>query len=311
MKVLVTGADGFVGKWTCLQLVEAGHEVVGGVRRLSDLDSLPAHWREKLRAMRWVECELRAPASVRAALEGGPAAIIHLAAMASGAEARANPVAAWDINCLGTCELLYAIERMGLAARFILASTGEVYGRALHRPAAESDPVAPCSPYAASKAGAEIAALEFHRRTSGDAVVVRPFAQTGPGQRVDFVAPAFARRILAAREAGTGQIAVGNLEPVREFLDVRDVASALTLLLTAGRSGEVYNIAQGAGVALVDLFKQLADLLGWHGTPVPDPTLFRAGDIPMLVGDGTRLASLGWRARYDLRTTLSDLIATL
>jgi len=311
MRVLVTGADGFVGKWTCLELLKAGHEVQGGVRKLADLDGLPGEWLERLRAVRWVECELRSAGSVEAALAGQPGAIVHLAAMASGAEARANPVAAWDINCLGTCELLYAMERAGLAARFILASTGEVYGRGLRRPATESDPVAPCSPYAASKAGAEVATLEFHRRTGGDAIVVRPFAQTGPGQRADFVAPAFARRIRAAREAGAGQITVGNLEPVREFLDVRDVASALALLLTAGRSGDIYNIAQGSGVALVDLFNQLADLLHWHGSPVPDPALFRAADIPMLVGDGSRLASLGWRARYELRKTLSDLIATL
>lgn len=311
MRVLVTGADGFVGKWTCLALLEAGHEVHGGVRRLVDLGALPGEWRERLQAVRWVECELRSPGSADAALGGRPDVIVHLAAMASGAEARANPVGAWDINCLGTCELLYAMERAGLAARFILASTGEVYGRGLRRPASESDPVAPCSPYAASKAGAEVAALEFHRRTGGDAIIVRPFAQTGPGQRADFVAPAFARRIRAAREAGAGQITVGNLDPVREFLDVRDVASALVLLLTAGGAGEIYNIAQGSGLALVDLFNQLAELLDWHGRPVADPALFRAADIPMLVGDGSRLASLGWRARYDLRQTLSDLIATL
>jgi GDP-4-dehydro-6-deoxy-D-mannose reductase len=311
MKVLVTGADGFVGKWTCAELLGQGHQVLGGLRASSDPRQLPIEWRDRLAEVQWVECELRSEPSVAAAFEQGPDAIIHLAAVASGAEARARPVEAWRTNCLGTCELLYAAERLGFRGRLVFASTGEVYGAGLTRPALETDPVRPCSPYAASKAAAEQAVLEAHRRAGMPFIVARPFAQTGPGQREVFVASAWARRIRQARQIGAGEIVVGNLEPVREFLDVRDVASALCVLLARGASGGIYNIARGEGVRLAEVFALLAELLGWAGRPVADSSLFRQGDIPYLVGDGSAIAALGWKPVFELRTTLADLVASL
>jgi GDP-4-dehydro-6-deoxy-D-mannose reductase len=310
VRVLVTGANGFVGRWACAALLDAGHEVIGAVRAVPG-PAAPPGWEGRLARVRWITLELADRPSLEAALQAEPDALLHLAAIASGAEARANPIAAWETNCLGTCELVYAVERARRPCRFVLASTGEVYGRTASRPSLETDPVAPCSPYAASKAAAEDAVAEVGRRTGLAVVISRPFAQTGPEQRSSFVAPALAGRILEAARQGDREIAVGNLDPVREFLDVRDVATALRLLLEGGEAGTTYNVAAGRGVRLAELVERLSRIIGWPVVTRSDPALHRAADIPYLVGDGRRLAGLGWRPAFELDQTLAALVASL
>ena len=311
MKVLVTGADGFVGRWTCRELLDAGYDVIGAVRALPGGPRAPSGWERRLGGVRWITMELADPASIEAALDAGPEAVLHLAAVASGAEARANPIGAWTTNCLGTCELVYAVERARVRCRFLLASTGEVYGRTANRPSREIDPVAPCSPYAASKAAAEHAVAEVGRRTGLEVLIARSFAQTGPEQRPTFVVPALAERILDAARRGEREIVVGNLEPVREFLDVRDVAVGLRLLMERGEAGTIYNVAAGHGVRLAELVGRLGAIIGWPVATRFDPLLHRAADIPYLVGDGSRLASLGWQPAFKLDETLTALVASL
>jgi GDP-4-dehydro-6-deoxy-D-mannose reductase len=183
-----------------------------------------------------------------------------------------------------------------------------VYGAGNARPFTETDPVAPRSPYAASKAGAELAAQETRTRTGLKVVIARSFPHTGPGQDARFVAPAFARRLRGARLAGARVVKVGNLDPVRDFLDVRDVAAAYLALIERGKPGEVYNIASGKGVSLQELFDRLAAIVGVEAIPEPDPEFVRPADIPMLVGDSGKLrADTGWAPTIPLDQTLRDL----
>jgi GDP-4-dehydro-6-deoxy-D-mannose reductase len=255
-----------------------------------------------------VTVELEDLRSIDAALKRRPSAIIHLAAVSSGIEARQDPARCWAINVLGTVRLLQAAERLAPASRILYASTGEVYGAGLSRPAVESDAPLPTSPYAASKAAAEIAVLEAHRRAGLDMVVARPFAQAGPGQRDGFVVPALILRVLEARRHGRREIRVGNLNPTREFLDVRDLASALVILLEEGESGGTYNVAAGRGIPLHRLLQIIASAAGWDGTAIPDAALMRPADIPYLVGDGTRLLTMGWRPQFTLEQTVRDVL---
>jgi GDP-4-dehydro-6-deoxy-D-mannose reductase len=177
------------------------------------------------------------------------------------------------------------------------------------RPRRETDPVAPCSPYAASKAGAEIAALEAWRRAGLRAVVARPFAHTGPGQEARFLVPALAQRLKFAKRIGAPVVKVGNLEPVRELLHVQDVVDAYARLLTRGQPGEIYNVASGQAIALEGLFDRLAQLVGVRPIPEADPDLMRGGDIPHLVGDAAKLrAATGWTPRHSLDDILQDVL---
>jgi GDP-4-dehydro-6-deoxy-D-mannose reductase len=184
-----------------------------------------------------------------------------------------------------------------------------VYGAGAHAPREESDLPAPCSPYAASKLGGEVAALEAWRRTGLRVIVARAFAHTGPGQDARFVVPAFAQRLRFAKRIGAPVVKVGNLEPVRELLHVKDVVDAYARLLVKGEPGEVYNVASGMGISLEHLLFELATLVGMRPIPEADPDLLRAADIPHLVGDATKLrTTTGWTPRIPLHQTLRDVV---
>ncbi len=309
--VLVTGADGFVGRWLVRALLAAGHDVLGAVQPGPPIDDGLTD--AERAAVRWLPLELGDARSVRQLAEHPCDAVVHLAAVASGGDALRDPGQAWAVNAAGTARLLGEFGRLrteGLADPVVLlVSTAEVYGRGATRPLREADPTNPCSPYAASKLGAELAARETRERTGLRVVVARPFPHTGPGQDERFVVPAFARRLRGARRAGAKVVKVGNLEPVRDLLDVRDVTAAYLALLAGGVPGAVYNIAGGEGHSLGELFARLAAIVGVDAITEAAPELVRPADIPYLVGDAARLrAATGWGPRVPLEQTLRDVV---
>ena len=317
MKVLVTGADGFVGRWLIRRLLADGREVYGAVRPgQSPVPVAPAAdlTPEEHAQVRWLPLELTDAESVRACVDLPYDAVVHLAAVSSTSDATRDPGFAWNVNAAGTARIMQVLgqaRRTGRSDPIVLVtSTAEVYGpceeRRLRR---ETDPIAPASPYAASKAGEEIAALEAWRRTGLRVVVTRAFAHTGPGQDARFVVPAFAERLRAAKRVGAPVVKVGNLEPVREFLHVRDIVDAYARLLVKGQPGETYNVASGEAVSLEELFDRVAAMIGIRPIPEADPDLMRGGDVLHLVGDASKLrAATGWAPRYDLNATLRDVL---
>ena len=310
MRVLVTGADGFVGRRLVRALLAAGHEVGAACRP----GGLPAEqWLgADAHRVRTVALELDETASVRAAVAEAPDAVAHLAAVSSTTDARRDVAHAWRVNAVGTALLLDALAgRPGGPGetRVLVASSAEVYGPGAGRPRSESDPVAPVSVYAATKAAAEIAGFEAWRRSGLRVIIARAFPHTGAGQARGFVVPDFVERIRAARRSGVRTVATGNLDPVRDLLDVRDVVAAYVALLERGAPGEAYNVARGEGVAIHELFQRLARLLGADVEPVPDGALARSRDIPHLVGDPTKLErATEWRPSITLDETLRGVV---
>ena len=310
VKILVTGADGFVGRFLVRTLVVAGHDVVAAIRRGG---SEPGTWLEEpeRRRVDLLPFDLEDPDAAAARLE--TEGVIHLAAIASSREARRDPALAWSVNTAGTARLLEALAAARDQGRgdpaVIVVSSGEVYGDGPARPRPETDPVRPQSPYAATKAAAEIGALEIARRTGLRVIVARAFQHTGPGQADLYVVPALARRMAQARVAGTREIPVGNLEPVRDITDVRDVVAAYVALLERGAVGETYNVARGEGIALSEVFSRLAQILDFDARPVRDASLARTGDIPHLVGDPAKIrAATGWVPTRTIDQTLRDVV---
>jgi GDP-4-dehydro-6-deoxy-D-mannose reductase len=307
VKALVTGADGFVGQWLVRRLLAAGHSVTGAVR-----DGRPAPGRlteQELAAVTWIPLDLEDAGSVAKVAQDPADWVVHLAAVASSVDARRDPGHAWSVNAAGTARLVELIAQTSTARRVLMVSTGEVYGGGEPRPRRETDQVNPGSPYAASKAAAEIAAIETGRRTGLQVMVARPFAHTGPGQTTTYVAPAFLDRIRLAQRTGAVAVKTGSLDPVRELLDVRDVVDAYLTLLERGRAGEVYNVARGEGIAIGELFHRLATIAGVRVLPEPDHSLLRTTDVPHLVGDPSKMTlETGWSAGRSLDQTLRDLV---
>jgi len=260
-----------------------------------------------------VPLEISESTSVRAAVSRPVDAIVHLAAIASGSEARQDPGRAWVVNAAGTARLMDAAVSLrdvgGVDPLVLVVSSAEVYGDGPATPRVETDPLVPQSPYAASKLAAEVAALEAWRRAGLRVVIARAFPHTGPGQSLLYVVPAFIQRLRAARAADAARVATGNLEPVRDLLDVRDVVQAYVALLQHGVPGEAYNVSRGEGVTLRELFTRLAELVGVRVEPVTDPALMRSGDIRYLVGDAAKLKqATGWSPRITLDQTLREMV---
>jgi GDP-4-dehydro-6-deoxy-D-mannose reductase len=309
VRALLTGADGFAGGWLARQLLAEGHDVVGTHRRggtpsrvLDPAESQKIEWRE---------LELGARESVEQVVRGHFDVVCHLAAVSSGSEARSDPGLAWEVNAAGTARLAEALadrRAEGDDPLLLVISTAEVYGSGEARPRRETDPVRPCSPYAASKAGAEIAALEVAGRTGLRVMIARPFPHTGPGQDTRFVLPALAGRLGVAKRLRAPAIKAGAVDVVRDFLDVRDATSAYRVLIERGEPGTVYNVASGEGHSIGEMAERLMGLLQWDVIIETDASLVRRADIPHLVGDPSRMRSLGWTPTISLDRTLKDLL---
>jgi GDP-4-dehydro-6-deoxy-D-mannose reductase len=187
-----------------------------------------------------------------------------------------------------------------------------VYGNAAPGAGAlrEDAPLRPVTPYGASKAAADVVALQMHLADRLDVVRVRPFGHTGPGQSDQFVVPALATRIARAERDGVDEIPVGSLDAVRDLSDVRDVVRAYRRLALDGDAGEAYNVCSGVGVSI----REIADTLLAHSDReirlVTDPALVRAVDAPRMVGDNTKLRDrTHWAPEFTLAQTLADVLA--
>jgi GDP-4-dehydro-6-deoxy-D-mannose reductase len=309
VKVLVTGANGFVGRRLVRRLVDEGHDVGAGSGPGAPP---PPGAREDLR-VRWLSLDVTDPRSVADFLGAGCDALVHLAGVASARDANRDPATAWRVNAEGTAHIAARLAEAKAQGRadplLLIASSAEVYlPRADHRHT-ETDPVGPGTAYAASKLGAELAALVAWRGVGLRVVVVRPFPHIGAGQAATFWVARRARVLLEARRQGAPAVTVGDLTPVRDFLHVDDVVDAYLALVRAGTPGEVYNVASGVPVTLEAVHARLETLIGVQPLREPDAAEMRPDARPYHVGDAAKLsAATGWRPRRCLDQALKDVV---
>ncbi len=261
------------------------------------------------------ELDVTDAASVERALTGScPDAVYHLAGLAHVGRSWEEPAAFFDTNAAGTLHVLDAARRCRPLPRVLVVSSAEVYGAvaAEELPLTEETPMRPVSPYAASKAAAEMVCLQAHLGWGLPVIRARPFNHMGPGQSPTFAVPALAGRILAALRAGSGVLRTGNLSARRDFTDVRDVVRAYRLLMERGEPGTAYNVCSGRDVSMAEVVDQLMAISGADLRTEPDLELMRPVDVPVIRGDASRLeATTGWSPEVPLEESLRAVLESL
>jgi len=300
MKVLVTGASGFVGTFLIEKLIKHNYEVVGLSRT-----------KPESRKIEYFSCDITDEAKVEKVLKWvQPDEVYHLAATAFIPTSFADPMEAYRPIVNGTLVLYESLRKLGIDAKVLFVGSGEVYGDGNGTPSKEEDLLHPNNPYAGAKACADLISEQYAKTYNMKIIRARPFNHTGPGQSANYVCSNFSKQIVDMERSLRNVIQVGNLEVERDFLDVRDVAEAYFLLMKYGKCGEVYNVSSNSKVSI----RELLNLLLANST-IKNPEIeidgnkVRSRDPSVRMGDNTKLFDqIGWRPAFNLNDTLRDLL---
>ena len=287
MRALVTGANGFVGTHLVAYLATEGDDVTESATEITDRDAL-----------------------IAAFAEAKPDVVYHLAAQADVGSSWSTPVETLRINVEGTLNVLDAARLAG-ATRVAAVTSADIYGPVaeVDLPLTEEQPLRPVSPYAASKAAADMLGVQAGLGHGLDVIRIRAFNHLGPGQSDKFVASALASRVARAERTGETTIRVGSLEARRDFTDVRDVVRAYRALMLDGRPGEAYHVCSGTDRSVRELADILLSLSSADITLETDPELMRPVDLKVLQGDNTKISTdTDWSPSIPIEQTLEDLL---
>lgn len=308
-KVLVTGADGFIGSHLVEALLAKGCDVrafvyYNSLNSWGWLDTLP---QETLRKLDVFAGDIRDPNGVFEAMKGVDV-VFHLAALIAIPFSYHSPDSYVDTNIKGTLNVLQAARKLG-TERVLVTSTSEVYGTAQYAPIDEKHPFQGQSPYSATKIGADRLAESFYRSFETPVVIVRPFNTYGPRQSARAVIPTVITQLLQ----GQTELRLGSLTPTRDFNYVKDTAAGFIALAEADAAiGREINIATGVEHTIGDVANTLIAEINPDARIVTDEQRLRpdASEVFRLIGDNTQITTLtSWRPQYDLAAGMADTVA--
>jgi GDP-4-dehydro-6-deoxy-D-mannose reductase len=287
-RVLLTGASGFVG----------GHVQ-------AQLECIPLGPSDP-------PLDIRDYPAVRAEVAAArPEQVIHLAAQSFVPASFDDPRATFEINFLGTFNLLQALKETGFTGRMLYVGSGDMYGLVAPEqlPVTEAHPLRPRNPYAVSKVAAEMLCYQWSQSGPFEIVMARPLNHLGAGQSPRFAVAGFAAQLARIKRGGQPPLlVVGDLEATRDYVDVRDVVRAYTVLLERGTNGEAYNICSGAERSLRWLLDQLLALCGVDVEVRVDPKRLRPNEQKRMCGSHEKLTqATSWRPTVPIETSLRDL----
>ena len=290
-KVMVTGANGFVGGYLTKYLKQQAFEVIELPARmdLRDIDAIRRFCSDQI-----------------------PDAVVHLAAQSFVPKSFDNPQETYEINFLGTYNLLESLKLNGFKGAFLYIGSSDVYGVVPESrlPITEETLLCPRSPYAVSKASAEFLCRQWSVSESGwRLLITRPFNHIGAGQAPNFVISGFCRQVARiALGVQEPVIDVGNLDVTRDFTDVRDVIRAYVLLLENGENGEIYNICSGQEVILSEILPKLREISGINFDVNVRSDLCRPAEQRRVCGSFKKLnGKTGWKPEILFNQTLLDI----
>jgi GDP-4-dehydro-6-deoxy-D-mannose reductase len=308
VRVLITGVNGFAGSHLAQHLLSEGDDVAGTVLDAGEVESL-ALVRDRLRLY---EADVTRPETLGEVIgKERPQQVYHLAGVAFVKDSWVDPEGTHRTNFLGTLHVYEALARAQLEARVLFVSSAEIYGAAQGSdPLREALPPRPLTPYAVSKAAAELLGIQYGASGRLAVLCARAFNHIGPRQDSRFVCADFARQI-AEIEAGKrpAVMSVGNLNVARDFTDVRDIVKAYRIIMEQGRPGEAYNVCSGEARSIQSILDRLRALAKVPIRVEVDPDRVRAVDIPVSRGDPSKLSALGWRRAIPIDESLKDILA--
>ncbi|MBN2620227.1 GDP-mannose 4,6-dehydratase [candidate division WOR-3 bacterium] len=295
--VLITGSEGFVGSHLTKALQEALYKVECTCRPLT------ATKREACIPLDILNYEMIK--DVMATYT--PDIVVHLAAITSVGKSLRDPIRTYTTNVIGTVNLIEACRVIGKPVRFVHVSSSEVYGGGTS--CGETDEVVLRNPIAVSKYAAEL--IIQNTTVQGlEYIIMRPFSNTGPGHSEDFVLPTIAKQVAEIEQNKRPPLLeLGDIEVVREFNNIVDIASAYHLAIEKCRPGELYNVASGKGHSVADALTVFRGLSKVDFEVKVAETKLRKDDIHVLVGNGTKFISCtGWKPRIPFEKTIEDML---
>jgi GDP-4-dehydro-6-deoxy-D-mannose reductase len=299
--VLVTGSNGFVGKYLVDELTSHGIKVVGVGGPQHTTNATPA-------TDNYIELDLTKLYEAQKIDFTGVDGVIHLAGMAAIGASFDQPMEYITTNVGIETNLFEAALKQHAFPRFLIISTGALYDPAASLPLTETSSVLPSSPYAVSKIGQEAMAQYYHSR-GFESIIARPFNHIGPGQGPGFIVPDLAQQVVAVAQGKASEVSVGNLDAKRDYTDVRDTVRAYRLLLEKGKPGEVYNVCSGTPRSGHEILSGLTKAAGVDPKITQDPAKLRPSDTPLLYGDHQKLtADTEWQPEILFETTMADVI---
>lgn len=308
-KVLVTGADGFIGSHLTQQLLAAGYDVTAfcAYNSFGTWGWIDTFSKEEKNALNVIMGDVRDPNGVRTAMKGIDT-VFHLAALIAIPFSYHSPDTYVDTNIKGTLNVLQAARDLD-TRRVLVTSTSEVYGTAQYTPIDEKHPYQGQSPYSATKIGADRIAESFYRSFNTPVTIVRPFNTFGPRQSARAVIPTIITQLLAGKE----EIFLGSLTPTRDFNYVKDTANGfITIAQHDNTIGQELNIATQREISIGDLANELIRQINPAARIVTDNQRLRPenSEVNRLLGTAAKLHSLtGWAPQYTFEEGLAETIA--
>ena len=307
MKALITGINGFVGKYLTKLLLSQGIEVWGSIISESERNNFVLIPKKKL-----IVCDIRNREQVKNLLQtASPDYMFHLAAQSNVAKSWENIIETYDINMMGTINLLDEMVNTNIS-KILLIGSSEEYGKlsSEYMPLNEQTPLNPETPYGSSKASISLLFKQYYYKYKLPVVMARSFNHIGAGQALGFVTSDFAKQI-AEIEKGKKEplISVGNLEARRDFTSVSDVVRAYLLLAEKGVPGEVYNVASGRAFAIQEILDILLAKAKIKIEVTRDTSKMRPSDVPLMYGDNTKLKNqTGWKPEMSIEECLAEVL---